>query len=112
MYPVGNALFVLPRVVTDFMPIVGLAHSSKLHEIIIQGVAVARGHVIMIHNMLNAFDRFVKFFLVEASSIPALCEITKLVLRVIEPLSVVVRETPSFIGSIEIGMNLIDESAN
>jgi hypothetical protein len=68
--------------------------------------------VIVIHNMLNAFDRFIKFVLVEAPSIPALCEITKLVLRMVEPLSVAVRETPSFVGSIEIGMNPSDESGN
>jgi hypothetical protein len=94
------------------MPVIGFAHSSKLCEIVIQSITVSRVHAIVVDYVLNALNRFIKLPLIEAASIPLLGEIAKVVLRMIEPLPIPTRETPSFVRSVEIVMNLIDNSGN
>jgi hypothetical protein len=96
--PLAFAIFVRsPSSVTDFMPIIRLAHSAKLRQISIQDVAVSRRQVIVIDDTLNAFDGFIKLVFIEPASIPLPCKIAQVALRTIQALPVVTRETPSLI---------------
>jgi hypothetical protein len=94
------------------MAIVRFAHVAKLVEVVIKRIALASGQVIVVHHMLDAANRIVEFALIESSSIPLSSEVAKLSLGMIETLPVSMRDMPSSVSTIQIGVHTIDDGGN